>query len=322
MTDKELRDNSLDDNEEFDFFDEEQEEKDQHREEEKGAAQTESPKAFNADSLRSMVESKLNNLDAKQRLIMIAVALSCIFLLIYAFRSDDKPNDIIPATNQSPNIAAEQSSIDVNLSDLDIEDAFQATDTNNATNTQTSGLDSDDKELFSSISELQEELFDEQKDAVGKVEKQAKNLHQSVTKLHTQLEQNGVRTKNNSEVLRDISKSIADVTAVMQGINNTLINLDSKLSQLGSDFVALKRTVTDEDLQITSSATKLNNSTLTYTAPEYVVHAVIPGRAWLKSSEGQIITVTEGDTLDKYGTISIIDAANGVVLTSSGTSFR
>jgi len=64
------------------------------------------------------------------------------------------------------------------------------------------------------------------------------------------------------------------------------------------------------------------NGAITLETPEYIVHAVIPGRAWLKSSKGQIITVTEGETLGNYGKILVIDAANGVVLTSSGIAFR
>lgn len=56
--------------------------------------------------------------------------------------------------------------------------------------------------------------------------------------------------------------------------------------------------------------------------PEFVVHAVIPGRAWLKSCKGQIITVIEGETVGNYGKVLVIDAANSVVLTSSGVAFR
>lgn len=56
--------------------------------------------------------------------------------------------------------------------------------------------------------------------------------------------------------------------------------------------------------------------------PEYVVHAVIPGRAWLKSCKGQILTVTEGETVGNYGKVLVIDASNSIVLTSSGIAFR
>jgi hypothetical protein len=56
--------------------------------------------------------------------------------------------------------------------------------------------------------------------------------------------------------------------------------------------------------------------------PEYKVHAVVPGRAWLKSTKGQIVTVAEGDSIGSYGKILVIDAPNSVVLTSSGIAFH
>jgi uncharacterized coiled-coil protein SlyX len=56
--------------------------------------------------------------------------------------------------------------------------------------------------------------------------------------------------------------------------------------------------------------------------PTMSVHAIIPGRAWLKSKDGSTITVTEGDSLDRYGKVLVIDASNGVVITSSGVTLR
>ena len=56
--------------------------------------------------------------------------------------------------------------------------------------------------------------------------------------------------------------------------------------------------------------------------PEYKVHAIIPDRAWLKSTKGQIVAVAEGDSIESYGRIIVIDAPNSVVLTSSGIAFH
>jgi hypothetical protein len=56
--------------------------------------------------------------------------------------------------------------------------------------------------------------------------------------------------------------------------------------------------------------------------PEYKVHAIMSGRAWLKSTEGQIVSVAEGDSIESYGRIIVIDAPNSVVLTSSGIVFH
>ena len=45
----------------------------------------------------------------------------------------------------------------------------------------------------------------------------------------------------------------------------------------------------------------------------YSVQAIIPGRAWLKSENGETVTVAEGDMLKGYGRVTKIDPYDGVV---------
>ncbi len=54
----------------------------------------------------------------------------------------------------------------------------------------------------------------------------------------------------------------------------------------------------------------------------YFVTAIIPGRAWLQSSNGQTVTVVAGDTLPGYGTITEIDPQKGIVQTSVGITLQ
>lgn len=51
----------------------------------------------------------------------------------------------------------------------------------------------------------------------------------------------------------------------------------------------------------------------------YVVQAIIPGRAWLKSETGETVTVAEGDSLKGYGRISKIDPYDGIVEIDTGS---
>jgi hypothetical protein len=53
--------------------------------------------------------------------------------------------------------------------------------------------------------------------------------------------------------------------------------------------------------------------------PHYLVQAVIPGRAWLKSSGGHILSVSKGSAIPGYGNVVDIDAINGIVSTSTGS---
>lgn len=59
-----------------------------------------------------------------------------------------------------------------------------------------------------------------------------------------------------------------------------------------------------------------------FASPQVTVHAVIPGRAWLKGKEGRIQTITEGDYVEGYGKVIAIDASRGVVITSSGLTLK
>jgi hypothetical protein len=51
----------------------------------------------------------------------------------------------------------------------------------------------------------------------------------------------------------------------------------------------------------------------------YIVQAIIPGRAWLKSESGDTVTVAEGDLLKDYGRVTKIDPYDGVVDIDTGT---
>ncbi len=130
---------------------------------------------------------------------------------------------------------------------------------------------------------------------------------------------NQIKELQNS--LRDISRSISNVNSSVNGVDSKVLNLTSTVDNLSMDVKNVKKYIQEEDLDLTANL-KPSEPDLFSNTPEYVVHAVIPGRAWLKSSSGQIITITEGDSLGDYGKIALIDAANNIVRTSSGVVFR
>lgn len=51
----------------------------------------------------------------------------------------------------------------------------------------------------------------------------------------------------------------------------------------------------------------------------YNVQAIIPGRAWLKSDNGETLTVAEGDTIKDVGRVTKIDPYDGVVEINTGS---
>lgn len=80
----------------------------------------------------------------------------------------------------------------------------------------------------------------------------------------------------------------------MQTLSNRLVSLEAKLN---------KSTVANREAKISASTEKLN----------YEIQAIIPGRAWLRSANGETITVTEGDMVRGLGKVKKIDPYEGVV---------
>jgi hypothetical protein len=134
--------------------------------------------------------------------------------------------------------------------------------------------------------------------------------------------------------IKQLEATITQISSVLEQLAKSVNSLDSKLSAitdavnvLDQDINNIKRVMATEDLDLTTtpnriSAHKPAKDPLVYSTPDYVVHAIIPGRAWLKSTGGQIITITEGDQIGDYGKVASIDATNNIVRTSSGITFR
>ncbi len=78
----------------------------------------------------------------------------------------------------------------------------------------------------------------------------------------------------------------------------------------------------DEDLLEEPSTAHTPKATRTQRKAEFTIHAIIPGRAWLRAPDGSTLTVTQGDTIPGYGKAMVIDAPSVSVVTSSGVVLR
>lgn len=120
-----------------------------------------------------------------------------------------------------------------------------------------------------------------------------------------------------------LNTTVEQLNKTINAMDNRVLSLTETVDGLSQDLANVKKVMIDEDMDLASPGTvKFSNKkqpqTINSSSPSYSVHAIIPGRAWLKSSSGQIITVTEGDKIGDYGTVAVIDSANGLVRTSSG----
>ena len=142
------------------------------------------------------------------------------------------------------------------------------------------------------------------------------SITQEITANINQIKQLEVKINDLANALNKTNQNIGNIDAKMLGLTETVDSITRDVSNM-------KKIIAEDDLDIASNSNKLTaEPKLTYKPPEYSIHAIIPGRAWLKATSGQIVTVAEGDVIGDYGTIAVIDASNNLVRTSSGVSFK
>lgn len=158
---------------------------------------------------------------------------------------------------------------------------------------------------------------------------QIANLSQALDKLYHQMDYNLSQVRNLDAYTRDLSQTLTKLNQTIKAMDqrlstltNTTTTLSKEMGSVRNQVSQAKQMVEDEELDLGDPLMRRKAKCAVQEEQEYVVHAVIPGRAWLKSGRGQIITVTEGEVIGNYGKILVIDAANSVVLTSSGITFR
>lgn len=167
-------------------------------------------------------------------------------------------------------------------------------------------------------------------------EAEAAKLHEALNKLNTQIDSILSQVKYLDAYSREVSDNLNKLNESISTMDDRLLTLTNTTSTLSKDVGTVKSEVGQVREVLREDGLDINPTSLSkgkqgrtekeghiaIAEPEYTVHAVVPGRAWLKSSKGQIVTVAEGDSIGNYGKILVIDAANGVVLTSSGVAFR
>lgn len=141
---------------------------------------------------------------------------------------------------------------------------------------------------------------------------------ESINELKTTVEKINTDITTNFNQIKELQNNLKEISKTINNVDSKILNLTTTVDSLSFN---VKKYTQDEDLDLTVSV-KPSEPDLFSNTPEYLVHAIIPGRAWLKSSSGQIITVTEGDLLGDFGKVALIDTANNLVRTSSGVVFR
>lgn len=104
-----------------------------------------------------------------------------------------------------------------------------------------------------------------------------------------------------------------------------LSELQTQIQVLNKEVNDLKSDVVQQSLIVGQNQAQVNQNMSTlidHRAPKMYVQAAIPGRAWLRSETGQLLTVIPGDEVAGYGRVVTIDATTGTVVMSSRAVFR
>lgn len=154
-------------------------------------------------------------------------------------------------------------------------------------------------------------------------------MRNALQSLSEEMTENVNNTRQLENTIANMASTLDQINKTIGAMDNRVLSLTETVETLSQDLSNVKRVMVDQDLDLTmpgnvksTTSKKKSIQSIKSTEPNYSVHAIIPGRAWLKAGSGQIITVTEGDKIGDYGTVAVIDAANGLVRTSSGIIIR
>lgn len=139
----------------------------------------------------------------------------------------------------------------------------------------------------------------------------------------------------NTEQTAQLKNRFDQLSARLDEQQNTVKRLDFMLGQLQAQATANNAILTklstqwDEQQAKQKALEEAKKKALAKKAAKaskpkitYVVKAMVPGRAWLQSSDGEALTVRVGDNLPDAGTITVLDVDQGMIATSAGTTIQ
>ncbi len=125
-----------------------------------------------------------------------------------------------------------------------------------------------------------------------------------------------------------LRQEMSSLNTQVTGMEGEVTDLSSKLNQLTQSINDLQTKIDNEMMALAPLLEKAHAATHDHKKHKsrhkmvYYIQALIPGRAWIVSEKGTTLTIREGSMLDGYGTIKLIDATEGKIMTSSGRVIR
>jgi archaellum component FlaC len=171
---------------------------------------------------------------------------------------------------------------------------------------------------------------------IRQIDERLNTIEQAMNVLNDQLTQLQGAHVRLDQMEQMISK-IADEESTLQDTLTRLEALDKQITALNAlnqrmntleaevgvvaDEVKLHITVSEQTQRAANLSRQAMQAKSMIPIP-MVVQAAIPGRAWLMSESGELISVARGDDVPGYGRVMNIDPVAGTVTMSSETVFR
>lgn len=146
------------------------------------------------------------------------------------------------------------------------------------------------------------------------------------------------REQISSIVSAQISQSQGALQSKLDEMAGQLATSRDQIATLTTNIDQSKQDIAAINQNISSIVSSLQNVTTTLqkltTKPKpkkvirraalvhYHIKAIVPGRVWLESSAGKLVTLRVGDKLAGYGTVDLISPRQGLVITSSGAQIQ
>ena len=121
-------------------------------------------------------------------------------------------------------------------------------------------------------------------------------------------------SKQETKAISDISSKVKSLYGMVETNSKALIEQKKKLDQLTHTVKAIgKKSILQRTNKINRAKSLQKALTIT---------AIVPGRAWVKTDNGDYYTVSVGDEIPGHGVVQKIEPDYGRVITSEGTIIK
>lgn len=141
---------------------------------------------------------------------------------------------------------------------------------------------------------------------------------------------NAASQQATAQIQNQYTQQFNEFAAQSKTMENQIQSLSTRVSDMEAQINQLVQVLTRRSHAAPSAGSSMNMANpgmppvqAVVRQPEvkvaYNVQAIIPGRAWLKSENGETLTVAEGDVIRDVGRVTRIDPYDGVVEINTGT---